>query len=72
MDFLKANQALINIGQKELILNNKEKTKIPLVKKDVGCIRISSKIRIPPQSTNYIPVKLSNVNKHECTGQTSL
>jgi hypothetical protein len=71
MDFLKANQALINIGQKELILNNKEKTKIPLVKKDVGCIRISSKIRIPPQSTNYIPVKLSNVNKHECTGQTS-
>jgi hypothetical protein len=41
--------------------NNKEKTKI----------RISSKIRIPPQSTKYIPVKLSNVNKHECTGQTS-
>ena len=40
MDFLQVNQALINIGQKELILNNKRKTKIPLVKKDVGCIRI--------------------------------
>jgi hypothetical protein len=61
MDFLKGNQALINIGRKELILNNKGNTKITLVKKDVGCIRISSKIRIPP-STKYIPVKLSNVN----------
>ena len=62
MDFLKANQALINIGQKELILNKKGKTKILLVKKDVGCIRISSKIKIFHQSTRYIPVKLSNVN----------
>jgi hypothetical protein len=29
MDFLKANQALINIGQKELILNKKGKQRYP-------------------------------------------
>ena len=66
MDFFVTNEASINIGNKKLKVHvyvSGKKIAIPLIKKDVGCIRSLSSINIPPNSARNIPVKITSSHK---------
>ena len=63
MDFFYTNKVSINIGETMMVINKNGIIKVPLVKKDVGCVRVSNITTIPAFSSEQIPVRITNIIK---------
>ena len=65
MDFLVANKVSLNIGDKMMIINHKGVKKVPLVKRDSGCVRVTQLTVIPALGSQEVSVKVSKITTND-------